>query len=291
MDLKTPPPRSSLGIQEKTIESARRRQYLWAFLHRFGKECYHTWRQELMASVLVCIAVSILQHFRGDLYAWAGLKTALLASVVVLAGFAIWHLLRTPWLVHQDFSTGIKPEGRIYGLVGCFVVLSLLAGFVVTTAFVVNIAEKNIVNEPVAKVGLRTGATEGTPSAGQQRGSTAQASNQGKHKLTKAEREELKKQTDSVLAEYKAANPTASPGQVVAGVNAELKKLHVPASIFVQTPTVPCTKNGVVIYGKNDHIDGIQANGCYWGTGVLIQGEGNDIKNVTSSSRSQTTQQ
>jgi hypothetical protein len=131
--------------EEEAIKGAESPiQYLWTYLRRFGRECYRTWRQELMASVLVCIAAYVIAYVQGDPHAWADLRIALLASGIVLAFFVIWHLIRTPWLLHQDVSVGATPVGKRYGVLGAVIVLCLLASFAGASFFAVNkIVERN----------------------------------------------------------------------------------------------------------------------------------------------------
>ncbi|GGA80937.1 hypothetical protein GCM10011507_35190 [Edaphobacter acidisoli] len=74
------------------------RQFFATFLH----ECYSTWRQELLASTLVSAATYVLMLRSHDPAAWGTFKVAIVASGIVLGGFAIWHLLRTPFLLHNE---------------------------------------------------------------------------------------------------------------------------------------------------------------------------------------------
>jgi hypothetical protein len=75
--------------------------YWRRFFVQFGSECYHTWRAELLSTVAVAVVTYILTH-SSDTQARASLKTALLSVGIVLGFFALYHLLRTPWLLDKD---------------------------------------------------------------------------------------------------------------------------------------------------------------------------------------------
>jgi hypothetical protein len=70
--------------------------YYWNLGKHFGVECYRTWRWELFAFVLVTIFVAVLTRN------WKDFSTALLATGLTLACFAIGRILRTPFLLHKS---------------------------------------------------------------------------------------------------------------------------------------------------------------------------------------------
>jgi hypothetical protein len=55
----------------------------------------------LLSTVAVVLVTYLLTH-SSDAQAKASLKTALLSVAIVLGCFALYHLIRTPWRIHQD---------------------------------------------------------------------------------------------------------------------------------------------------------------------------------------------
>ena len=84
--------------------------YLRVFSITFLRECYRTWRQELLASVLVSVVTYGLMARSHDPAAWGSFKVALIASGLVLGAFAIWHLFRTPFLIHGQTVERMQQE-------------------------------------------------------------------------------------------------------------------------------------------------------------------------------------
>jgi hypothetical protein len=119
-------------MEEPTISIERPHRYLWRFLSLFGEECYKTWRQELLASVIASIATFGITWLN-DTLAWSTLRTALFATALTLAVFALWHLLRTPWLLTHPRAK----RHNLFGLIGAVVMLCLIAGFTMTAVIVV----------------------------------------------------------------------------------------------------------------------------------------------------------
>jgi hypothetical protein len=103
-----------------------------------------------MISVVGSAAPHVIGYSKGDPHAWAGLRSALLASGILLALYALIHLVRTPWLVHQDVSSKAKPVGMRYGVIGGLVILGLFGGIVATLVFVVQIVRVNAVRQSAA---------------------------------------------------------------------------------------------------------------------------------------------
>jgi hypothetical protein len=112
----------------KQISHAKPHLYYWRFLLEFGQECYRTWRWELLASFVVSF-VTYLITTGDDSLAWKNFQIAFVATALTLAGFALWHLLRTPWLVHRSLqSTKESTPHWALGVVGIAVLSALIAG-------------------------------------------------------------------------------------------------------------------------------------------------------------------
>jgi hypothetical protein len=115
-------------VEVQTVVSKAAGSYYWTFSRVFGKECYRTWRQELLASVLTLL-VSFGISSRTDPAAWTNLKVGLWSAGVVLAVFALWHLARTPFLVHRAATdTGEEIPHWGFGAVGVLIVLAIISG-------------------------------------------------------------------------------------------------------------------------------------------------------------------
>jgi hypothetical protein len=98
--------------------------YYWHICKEFGSECYRTWRWELLASIVVVICTAVISG------QWKELRTATFATLMTLGCFAVWHLFRVPWIVHQAISgrrKGAEP-GLPSGIFGLFVVVGLFVG-------------------------------------------------------------------------------------------------------------------------------------------------------------------
>ena len=104
-------------------EPGKAHHYLWKFLCLFGEECYKTWRQELLASVVVSIITCAITY-ANDKLAFSNLKTALWATLLTLATFAIWHLCKIPYLLTKRHDRSPK----IAGVFGIVIVVCLMAG-------------------------------------------------------------------------------------------------------------------------------------------------------------------
>ncbi len=98
--------------------------YYWNFCKHFGMECYRTWRLELAASVLVAFFVFVLN---GD---WKDFRTALFATALALGCFAIWHLLRVPFLLHKSVNVPNGASENHPALAGIFGVLVIAGVFI-----------------------------------------------------------------------------------------------------------------------------------------------------------------
>lgn len=97
--------------------------YYWHLCMYFEQECYRTWRWELASSVVLSVFVLLLTRN------WKDFKTALLATGLTLGVFAIWHLVRTSWLVHKSVHQEVEKEpGTLAGIFGIFIFIGLFAG-------------------------------------------------------------------------------------------------------------------------------------------------------------------
>jgi|ERR1700723_651269 len=97
--------------------------YYWRFAQYLGKECYQTWRREVLASVVIGYFLAVLTTN------WKDFKTALLATGSALGCFVIWHALRVPWIVHKSVHGESEKElGFLAGAFGIIVILATLVG-------------------------------------------------------------------------------------------------------------------------------------------------------------------
>jgi hypothetical protein len=130
----TPTDSAGFLAAPEQILHAKPHLYYWRFLLEFGQECYRTWRWELLASFVVSF-VTYLITTGEDALAWRNFQIAFVATALTLAGFALWHLLRTPWLVHRGLqSTKESTPHWAFGIVGIAVLSALIAGAFVSVA-------------------------------------------------------------------------------------------------------------------------------------------------------------
>jgi hypothetical protein len=123
------PPPAPVAVQPSDVPRVDQWfTYYWLACKRFGAECYHTWRAELFASVVVSLFIYLLS-LRENRGAWKDFRTALLATAFTLGSFALWHLVRIPWLTHQQVTSRediAKHWG--FGVLGVTVMAALLFG-------------------------------------------------------------------------------------------------------------------------------------------------------------------
>jgi hypothetical protein len=112
-------------MEETTTRTATEKvhHYWWRFLSVYGEECYKTWRQELLASVIASGATFLIT-WANDTLAWSTLRTALGATAITLALFALWHLVKIPYLLTH---TRNEPR-KLAGYFGVLIVLCLMGG-------------------------------------------------------------------------------------------------------------------------------------------------------------------
>lgn len=118
------------GVDHQKNATDKPHQYWRKFFAVFGEECYRTWRGELLASAL-CSGATFVITWARDQLVWSTLKTALCATALTLAGYAIWHLIKVPYLL-------TKPREKYHNLAagfGIFILFCLIAG-AATTAVV-----------------------------------------------------------------------------------------------------------------------------------------------------------
>jgi hypothetical protein len=100
--------------------------YYWNFCKQVGSETYKTWRWELCASAIIGFFIWVLT---GN---WRDFKTAILATAMTLGCFAIWHILRVPWLLHKAVVGETNAESStLSGLLGLAVIVAIAGGLVV----------------------------------------------------------------------------------------------------------------------------------------------------------------
>jgi hypothetical protein len=128
MGKSTPNDRNGATAAPKPVPHAKPHLYYWRFLLEFGQECYRTWRWELLASLVVAF-VTYMITAGDDPLAWRNFQIALVATAIALAGFALWHLLRTPWLVHRGSQSAEESTPHwALGIVGIAVLCALIVG-------------------------------------------------------------------------------------------------------------------------------------------------------------------
>lgn len=123
-------------IEDEVVSMEKQRSnrtlltYYWCFFKRLGNECIRTWRGELAAAALTATGTYLLIH-RVSAVAWTSFKSEGLSMVIAAWGIALWHVLRTPWLLHKEASSvgaGTRKVHWAHGLFGIFVLAGVLAG-------------------------------------------------------------------------------------------------------------------------------------------------------------------
>jgi hypothetical protein len=97
---------------------------------------------------------------------------------------------------------------------------------------------------------------------------------------SKAKEEALKAKAAAIRESYMAQHPGAKAEQVVSDVNHELQKEHIPISIDVLPPSVPCSKHGIVLNGVDSHISNVHSSACFTEDVINVTGKNNDINGV-----------
>src|SRR5260370_26332189 len=80
--------------------------------------------------VLVAAGWYLLIH-RVNAVVWTTFKTAGLSMVIAIGGIALWHVLRTPWLLHKEVLGAGGGTGDVHwghGLFGMVALAGVLGG-------------------------------------------------------------------------------------------------------------------------------------------------------------------
>jgi hypothetical protein len=104
--------------------------YYWCFFKRLGNECIRTWRGELAAALLTATGTYLLIH-RVSAVAWTSFKSEGLSMVIAVWSIALWHVLRTPWLLYKEalsVGAGVRKVHWGHGLFGIVVLAGVLTG-------------------------------------------------------------------------------------------------------------------------------------------------------------------
>jgi hypothetical protein len=123
-------------IQDEVVSMEKQRSnrtllaYYWCFFKRLGNECNRTWRGELAAAVLAAAGAYLLIQ-RVNAVAWTSFKSEGLSMVIAVWSIALWHVLRTPWLLHREalsVGAGTRKVHWGHGLFGMVVLAGFLGG-------------------------------------------------------------------------------------------------------------------------------------------------------------------
>jgi len=123
-------------IQDDAVPMEKQRStrtflaYYGGFFKRLGNECSRTWRGELAGAALTATGTYLLIQ-RVNVVGWTSLKSAGLSMVIAVWGIALWHVLRTPWLLHKEVLTvggGTRKVHWGHGLFGMVVLAGVLGG-------------------------------------------------------------------------------------------------------------------------------------------------------------------
>jgi hypothetical protein len=105
----------------------RASSYYWQFLKMFGRECYRTWRTELLVGFLILVAVYIISGRDKDSFTVFVIGAEATLGIFVL--FVAGHLIRTPFVLFRDrlhVSEGGLPEiADGYAVFGIAILLSI----------------------------------------------------------------------------------------------------------------------------------------------------------------------
>ena len=97
----------------------------------FGKQVWADKGKELISAFIFSITVCVVSLIFGDLDASRAFEIAVVALAGWLAVYALGHLIRTPWLVHQDANNGkLVEEHWGFGILGMAIVVLIVMGLV-----------------------------------------------------------------------------------------------------------------------------------------------------------------
>jgi hypothetical protein len=109
-------------------QSGRPIIYFWDACTKFGSELYRTWRWEVSTSLLIAaVAYGITVY--DDPQARRNLVVTVEASAYVLGGFAVWHIIRTPLLIHRYTIKQERVSDNLgFGVLGLIALGALVVG-------------------------------------------------------------------------------------------------------------------------------------------------------------------
>jgi hypothetical protein len=90
--------------------SKNRRSYALSLSGVFWQECYRAWRGELLASALVVASSYLIARRLYDPAASSNIKIVAEAVAGKLFVFAVWHLIRTPYILHRQTVATLQME-------------------------------------------------------------------------------------------------------------------------------------------------------------------------------------
>ena len=85
--------------------------HYWALTKAWARECYRTWRGEVLASAITIVFLFLITRNAFDFTA------ALLATAYTIAAFSVWHLIRIPWRLHTNWDE-CKQLNSWWGMLG-----------------------------------------------------------------------------------------------------------------------------------------------------------------------------
>jgi hypothetical protein len=99
------------------------RKYYWNLFRQFGREFYRTWRREFLVSLASAVVAGVIEHL---IYhsSWESLTVAIYSAVIVLTCFALWHFIRSPWLIQKEAEI----PNSWYGFIGLAAMVGLVLG-------------------------------------------------------------------------------------------------------------------------------------------------------------------
>jgi hypothetical protein len=83
---------------------ANSRSYFVLFAKRFGYELYRSWRAYMFSTIAIALIVFTLSKGGDASSTGTAFILTLKATGIFLVLFAVYHLFRTPWLLHKDAS-------------------------------------------------------------------------------------------------------------------------------------------------------------------------------------------
>ncbi len=100
--------------------------YFWWCCRHFGYKVWESKGAELLSALVLSVITGIVSLAFGEADALKALEIAVISLVGWLAVFAIGHLIRTPWLIHNGASDKDIVWG--FGVVGIIAGILIIAG-------------------------------------------------------------------------------------------------------------------------------------------------------------------